>query len=105
MIQIGKSEDSSNLYLSFCIKKECIDSDSIEAIDVATKQMLIILSTIIDEATKNLRIDSLNTSYYMQKLKNYSSLMDVINSASNALKELVTTEETEELVEEKKEEI
>jgi len=95
MIQIGKSEDSSNLYLSFCIKKNSITEESKDVICAIGKQLLDHVSIIIDNVTSELRSDPINSSYYAEKLKNYLNLLSVINNAMVSIKvsEVETAEE------------
>lgn len=85
MIQIGKSEDSSNIYLSFCIKKDELDTESVECINAVTKQIMNHLSNLIVETSTSLRTDTTNTSYYTNKLTNYAKVMDVISVARTSI--------------------
>lgn len=97
MIQIGKSEDSSNLYLSFCIKKENLTAESRDVICAIGKQLLDHVSIIIDGVMCELRKDPQNSTYYSERLKNYSNLLNVVNDAMISIKLSCADEEDEEI--------
>jgi hypothetical protein len=86
VIQIGKSEDSSNLYLSFCIKKENLTAESRGVVCAIGKQLLDHVSIIIDNVMNELRNDPSNSTYYSERLKNYSNLLNVVNDAMISIK-------------------
>lgn len=89
MLQIGKSEDDTHIYLSFAIRKENMRDEHIQLISSVAKNIINNVSHRIDDVTTSIRHASnvVDMGDHINLLKDYAKITETVTEAVQLLKE------------------